>query len=185
MAQFRVNLGAGTPEEGCGPAGRGRTYPKDAGLRTQAFGAHLHYRVGTEGDAGLVLAHGGQPQGHIAFQLQRGHQNRPVSGVHTAGPRGFCSAAAPEGLRPGAPSALPRCPAACTQHAQGIASSLQGRREGQVSLISSETFSGKHTGAATGNTQGPCLPPALQKDPESRLGTGPLAGDSSVPLLKT
>lgn len=55
------------------------TYPEDACLCSQALGAHLHHRVGAEGDPGLVLADRGQPQGYIALQLQRGHQDRLVS----------------------------------------------------------------------------------------------------------
>lgn len=34
------------------------THPEDTRLCTQALGAHLHHRVGAEGDAGLVLADG-------------------------------------------------------------------------------------------------------------------------------
>lgn len=44
-------------QQGTGSPGHRHTYPEDTCLRAQAFGAHLHDRVGAEGDAGLVLAH--------------------------------------------------------------------------------------------------------------------------------
>ena len=78
------------PVRGCytGGGAAGRPYPECLGLRAQPTGAHLHDGVGAEGDAHLVLADRRQPQGHVALQLQRGHQDGLVTRVHAAGTHG-------------------------------------------------------------------------------------------------